>query len=253
MHCDGWLRALLLGILALMLGGCIAGGDIRQPVPTFMVSAPQPAQRLVVVLPGRGDSLASLQRSGVAQAIRAAWPDTDVELTGLSMPFYRQGHATRRLHDEVMVPALRRGYRQVWLVGISLGGLGALLYDQRYPGQIDGMLLLSPYLGEHPMVQEIRAAGGLARWNPGPVKPVGPATFQRELWRYLQHWQDDPTRARSVWLAYGDKERFRAPIELMSPMLPPGHVLMRPGHHNWHLWRPALKLLLQRAAAPAAR
>lgn len=246
------LRSLLRGlpwVLATAATGCAAGGDITRPVPTTFVAAPQPAHRLVVMLPGRGDSLRSLGDRRVAQLIQQHWPDADVILTGLSMPFYRQGRATQRLHDEVIVPARRPGYRQVWLAGISLGGMGALLYDQQYPDTIDGMLLLSPYLGEDAIQREIRQAGGLAAWQPGPAQVLGPQTFQRELWRYLKSWPALPQRTDSVWLAYGADEPFRQPIELMSPLLAPDHVIMLPGKHNWKFWSQALPALLDRVSA----
>ena len=60
---------------------------IRSPNGSATYAAAQLAQRLVVVLPGRGDDLASLQRKQVAQTIQRAWPDAYVILTGLSMPF----------------------------------------------------------------------------------------------------------------------------------------------------------------------
>lgn len=241
------LRIVPLVLLALLLGACAAGGDVTRPIPQTFVPAPQPAHRLVVMLPGRGDDLASLQRRGVAQAIQSAWPDADVVLTGLTMPFYRQGRAPQRLHDEVIEPAHARSHQPVWIAGISLGGLGALLYEHDYPDQVDGMLLLSPYLGEEAIHDEIRAAGGLASWNPGPAQAMGPDTFQRELWRTVKGWSDDPARVRSVWLAYGESEPFRVPIELMSGQLPADHVLMLPGRHDWDLWNPALRALLQKA------
>ena len=245
--------AAVLAALVVLLAGCAAGGDVTRPIPTAVVGAQQPAHRLVVMLPGRGDDLASLQGKGIAKTIQTAWPDADVILTGLTMPWYRQGFATRRLHDEIIEPARRAGHREVWIVGISLGGLGALLYDHDYPGEVDGMLLLSPYLGDDAIHHEIRDAGGLAAWTPGPVQPMGPDTFQRELWRSLQHWSNDPARTHSVWLAYGDSEPFRTPIELMSPLLPSDHVVMLPGHHDWTLWTPAAEALLQRAAATPTR
>ena len=108
----------LVALLALWLGGCAAGGDPRKPIPTTLIPAPAPATRLVVLLPGRGDSLDSLTRTGVAQVIQQQWPDADVLLTGLTMPYYRQDQAIPRLHDEIMTPARGR-YRQVWLAGIS--------------------------------------------------------------------------------------------------------------------------------------
>ena len=242
-----WRRCWQVGLLLLALGSlgaCAAGGDVTRPIPTQLIHAPQPARRVVVMLPGRGDDLAGLQRQHVAQLIQQAWPDADVILTGLTMPWYRAGLATVRLHDEVIAPLEAHGHGQVWLAGISLGGFGALLYDQAYPDQVHGILLLSSYLGEAAIQREIRAAGGLAAWQPGPAQPIGPRTFQRELWRYLKHWSTDPARTQTVWLAYGASERFRDAIELMSPSLPAGHVFMLPGHHNWTLWQPALRKLL---------
>jgi pimeloyl-ACP methyl ester carboxylesterase len=247
-------------LIALLLAACSAGGDVTRPIPVLSLPAAQAAHRLVVVLPGRADDLESLARRGIAQAIQRQWPDADVVLTGLTMPFYRQGRAAERLREEVLAPARTRHYDEVWLVGISLGGLGALLYDRAHPGDIDGLLLLSPYLGDPPLYREIQAAGGLAHWQPGPVRPMSGATFQRELWRSIQRWSSDPGRAGSVWVAYGDKERFRDRIGLLATLLPPDHAISLHGHHNWTLWHPALQALLQRASqrkvppeAPIAR
>ena len=242
------LVPLLLACL-LALAGCAANGDVTRPVPTTFVAAPQPAHRLVVMLPGRGDSLQSLTDNGIARIIQQSWPDADVLLTGLTMPFYQQGGVAKRLHDEVIEPARRPAYRQVWLAGISLGGLGALMYDRAYPDEIDGLLLLSPYLGENAIHEQIRQAGGLAGWQSGPPQTLGPGTFQQELWRSLKGWSQRPQRTQSTWLAYGDKERFRESIELMSPLLPAYHVVMLPGKHNWKLWKPAMRALLERAGS----
>ncbi len=242
-----WMHRCLITISFALVTGCAAGGDVTKPIPTQFVAAPKQAQRVVVMLPGRGDDLGGLQKRSTAQIIQTEWPDADVVLTGLTMPYYLGGVATRRLHDEVIAPLKHRGYRQIWLAGISLGGMGALEYDHDYPGEIDGMLLLSPYLGKDDVQREIRDAGGLAAWNPGPEKPVGPETFTRELWRSLQRWSNDPARRQSVWLAYGENEPLRVPIEMMSPQLPASHVIMLPGHHDWKLWEPAMKQLLRAA------
>ncbi|GAB3037301.1 hypothetical protein GCM10027285_21140 [Oleiagrimonas citrea] len=242
------LYALAATLTFLLMGGCTAGGDITRPIPTAYYPAPHATQRVVVMLPGRGDDLASLEKRHAAALIQAQWPDADVILTGLTMPFYRQGHAPQRLHDEVIEPLLEaHPKRPVWLLGISLGGMGALLYDRRYPEQAAGLLLLSPYLGDRPIHREIRAAGGLESWRPGPAEPMTEATFQRELWRYLHGWADTPHRTRTVWITYGANERFRKPITLLKPVLPQGHLLERPGYHNWNLWKPAIAPLLQRA------
>lgn len=232
---------LLLG----MLLGCYPKGDPSRPIPTTLVAAPQKAQRLVVVLPGRGDDLGGLSSSGIAQAVQSAWPDADVVLTGLALGYYMQGQAERRLHDEVIAPARKRGYEEVWLVGASLGGMGALMYDRAHPNEVDGIVLMAPYLGEKPLLHEIAAAGGIAEWKPRPAPAVVDAdNFQYELWRHLQTWSRHPDKAKNVWLAYGDRDRLREAMPLLVPLLRKEQVLVRDGGHAWSVWSPATNDIL---------
>jgi hypothetical protein len=228
-----------------MLLGCFPRGDPAKPIPTAFIAAPQKAQRLVVVLPGRADDLDGLRRSGIAQAVQSAWPDADVVLTGLALGYYMEGQAELRLHDEVIAPARRRGYGQIWLVGASLGGMGAMLHERAYPDQVTGMVLLAPYLGEQPVQSSIAAAGGIAAWQP-PPKPavIDRGNYQEELWRDVQAWSRDAAAARKVWLAYGRKDRFGEAMTLVVPVLPPGHVLVREGGHDWEVWSPVTREIL---------
>lgn len=244
-------RALKLVPLTLILpwlASCAAGGDITKPVPSAFYPAPLKAERTVVMLPGIADDLAALQKRQVAALIQKSWPHADVVLAGLTLPFYKQGRAAQRLHDEV-IARYRKKQQPLWLAGISLGGMGVLLYDRQYPGDAAGMLLMSPYLGDDAIHQQIRAAGGLAQWNPGPEQSINADNFQHELWRYLKHWRDRPQRTDTVWLAYGADEPFRKPIEMITPMLRPDHVIMLPGKHDWDLWSRAFPALLQRAGS----
>lgn len=243
-------HALLVGALGL-LSACYPIGNATIPIPTAFIAAPQPAHRLVVFLPGRGDDLAGLKKSGIAQIIQREWPDADVELAGLTMAYYTSGQSTRRLHDEVLAPALKHGYREIWLAGTSLGGMGALTYDRDYPGEIYGMLLMAPYLGDGSIAKEVVKAGGLAHWNPGPAETVSPNNWQRELWRYLQGWTSDSGSVRHVWLAYGDHDSLRPAIELVSPSLRSTHVFVLPGGHSWDVWKVAMPLMLKGAAVEA--
>lgn len=244
-----WRWSGLLLSLGMLLG-CFPKGDPDKPIPTALVPAAQQAQRLVVVLPGRGDDLAGLQRTGMAEAIQAAWPDADVVLTGLALGYYMQGQAPQRLHAEVIEPARARGYREIWLAGASLGGMGALMYDRSYPGEADGLILLAPYLGDAPLLREIAAAGGAARWDAGPAAAqVDVDNFQRELWRHVQGWARDPAKARNVWMAYGDRDRLREADAMLAPVLPPAQTLVRPGGHDWTVWRAATGEILTRIDA----
>ncbi|HSM10628.1 MAG TPA: alpha/beta hydrolase-fold protein [Lysobacter sp.] len=238
----------LLAAMGMVLAACTARGDVSRPIPTALILAPQAAQRLVVVLPGRADDLDMLQRGGIAEAVHQHWPDADVLLAELTMPYYLQGTAPQRLHDEVIAPARRRGYREVWLSGASMGGMGSVMYDRSYPGEVDGIILLAPYLGDRPILREIAEAGGVERWDPGPPQAIGQDNWQHEMWRHLQTWADSPDRTRNVWLAYGERDRLRSAMPLLVPLLPPEQVLVRPGGHAWRVWSPALGEVLQAAS-----
>ena len=56
-------------------------------------------------------------------------------------------------------PALARGVTTIWLAGISLGGFGALRYAEAHREIVEGLLLLSPFLGSRGLIAEVAAAG----------------------------------------------------------------------------------------------
>lgn len=75
----------------------------------------------------------------------------------------------------------RPGHDHVWVLGVSMGGLGALHYTQQHPDRVDGVIALAPYLGRRRLVAEIRDAGGLARWTPDPPAPLVAVPFPKAL------------------------------------------------------------------------
>jgi hypothetical protein len=228
-------------VLLLTLAGCLPASDPGKAIPTLLI-------------PGRADDLDAMRRSGMPEAIHAAWPDADVLLAEVTLGYYMQGRAAERLHDEVIAPARERGgYREVWLAGASMGGMGVLMYDQRYPGEMDGLVLLAPYLGDAKLLREIGDAGGVAQWDAGPQQTMDPDNWQRELWRHIQRWSRNPEEASRVWLAYGDRDRLRKAMPLLITALPQDHVLMRKGGHTWTVWSPATGEVLQQADAKRDR
>ena len=250
------MRFPLIAALALLLtlGGCLPASDPGKPVPTLLIPAQQPAQRLVVVLPGRADNLGALRRSGMPEAIQAAWPDADVLLAELTLGYYMQGRAPERLHAEVIAPARARGgYREIWLAGASMGGMGVLMYDRLHPGEMDGLVLLAPYLGDAKQLREIGDAGGVAQWQAGDPQTTDPDAWQRVLWQHIQRLSQNPKQARRVWLAYGDRDRLREAMPLLIPALPQDQVLVREGGHTWAVWSPAMGEVLRQVDAKRNR
>jgi pimeloyl-ACP methyl ester carboxylesterase len=235
------IRALLASVLYVALGGCFGFPPPSDPIPVREVRASSGShQRLVVVMPGRGDDLAMLEKSGIAAAIQRADPSADVLLVEATMSYYMDGKLVPRMHDQVIEPARQRGYREIWLAGASMGGFGVLMYEHEYPRELAGLVLMAPYMGSGSLQKEIREAGGLAPWDPGPKPPaLTRDNVSREQWRVVKSWLTDTDRAQKVWLICGQSDRLRGAADIIATALPPDHSLRPEGGHRWTVWSPA--------------
>lgn len=234
---------------ALLLAGCTFLERPAAVIPTEVVRG-NGGKTLVVVLPGLGDNLRGLKNSGIAAAIHQAMPGADVQLVGLTLTYYSEGRAVQRLHDEVIAPAQQKGYRDIYLTGASMGGMGVLMYEREHPGVARGLILLAPYMGEQELIAEIMSAGGLEKWNPGPVPAqLNRDNVPREEWRLLQSWLRNGDRARDVWLVCGRSDRFHEPAQLVAAVLPREQYIALDGGHAWTVWNAGAREVFGRIAS----
>lgn len=247
-------RAFTVALLAAapILSGCFAIGDSRQPIETLAVGAPRPAaeRTLFIVLPGFGVDAREMLERGVATTVHASWPETDVLLTSATFAYYRDGRLLGRLHEEIVLRARREGYRRIWLAGASMGGMGALMYEREHPGELVGVVLFAPFLGENKLLREIRAAGGVRSWDPGPLpSEMNGDNYQRQVWKMVKEWSARPELARRVWLACGTEDSLIDGARLLAQQLPEGRFLEHPGGHTWSAWLGAAQVVLPRVRA----
>jgi pimeloyl-ACP methyl ester carboxylesterase len=146
-----------------------------------------------------------------------------------------------RLREDVIIPAKEQGYRDIWLIGVSLGGVGALLYDTTYPGEVTGVLALAPYLGSEAVVQKIRTAGGVERWQSSRKMHDEPdsdseAQFTALIWSRLKVYEDRKRTIGRVYLGFGNQDRFNTTDSIFGDMLPAGQVFTAKGGHDWSTW-----------------
>ncbi|MDB5966343.1 MAG: esterase [Polaromonas sp.] len=195
------------------------------------------ADTLLVFLPGRYSNIDEFVREGFVSAVRDRRVAVDTMLVDAHMGYYSNGTVLDRLEADVFEPARAAGYRSVWLVGVSLGGLGTVLHEEAMPGRIAGMVLLAPYLGERQALQEIEAAGGLRAWK-APAGPLPRDPMEPRIWRWLQAGASAPVPALPpIYLGYGTEDRFLYSHRLLAAALPPGRVFTTPGGHDWPQWR----------------
>jgi pimeloyl-ACP methyl ester carboxylesterase len=235
---------LISGMLSLLcLTSCLPASKV--PIDTVSFQGSQPAQHetLVVFLPGRGSSVRSFEEEGLVQALHRKSPGIDMIGVEAHLGYYQDRTILKRLREDVIVPAQKLGYRQVWLVGISMGGLGAILYDTAYPGDVTGICVMAPYLGEGSVLEEIRRAGGLTRWQPDAAG----ADPDREIWRQLKAYAAREKSAGRVYLGFGTGDRFAVTNRFFGDLLPAGQVMTAAGGHDWPTWRTLWDLTLERS------
>ena len=239
----------LLCLLASFLCGCFGFPPPTDPIPVRdLRSSAGDHKRLVIVMPGRGDDLGALEKSGIATAVQRAMPDADVLLVEATIAYYMDGNLVQRLHEQVIRTARERGYREIWLSGASMGGLGVLMYEHDHPGELTGLVLMAPYMGPGSLQREIRNAGGLAAWDPGPKPPaMDRDNVAREQWRVVQSWLTNTDRAQQIWLICGQDDRLRNAADIVATALPADRVLRPEGGHRWTVWSPAAGEALARA------
>jgi pimeloyl-ACP methyl ester carboxylesterase len=230
------MRRILIPLAAVGLAACAPIGDSSVPIASEIIRAPQPSavRTLVIVLPGRHDEGRGENERGMARAIQEAWPRADVLLASATFAYYRDGKLVERLHEDIVAPAQRDGYRRIWLAGASMGGMGAMLYDRAHPDTLAGVVLFAPFLGDKALLEEIRSAGGVQQWNPGPLpSQVDARNYQRQIWKHIR---EHPALAGRVWLACGSDDFLLSGARLLATTLPDGRFVEMPGGHDWRTW-----------------
>lgn len=229
------VAGFVLACLFFLSGGCTHLSPTKEPIPTvaYPFDPHTRSETLVVFLPGRGGSMDDFSRHGFIGQMRAAGITADAVAVDAHLGYYYRRSILVRLEQDVLKPAREQGYRHIVVVGISLGGLGAVLSTRDLPQYVDAVVLIAPYLGKRTeLFDQIRRAGGPAAWAAG--RPARSGEVDDELWTFLGQ------RAGALpptYLCVGTDDYLRAGQSLLSELLPASHVVALPGAHNWKTWQ----------------
>ena len=145
------LAYLVLATCSTVLCAC---GFLPQPhtvpMPTLQdrQSSATRAKRLIVMLPGIYDKASEFVSEGFVADLRERGIDADVLMPEAHYGYYEARDVDVRLEEDVFAPARTQGYKEIWIVGVSLGGLGSLLYSAEHPETVKGILLIAPFPGQ---------------------------------------------------------------------------------------------------------
>jgi pimeloyl-ACP methyl ester carboxylesterase len=227
--------------------GKLLGRRISQPDPSkplavewHLAKTGEHGRRLFIFLPGRRDRASDFGRRGFIASAQGSIPGLDCVAVDATIGYYLDGSIADRLQREIVGPALTLGYREIWLVGVSMGGLGAFFHERAYPEKVRGLILLAPFLGDDlELFAEIDVAGGAVRWarsQPAATAKRNKEEFQRELWRFLGRLRFDHPVKPEIWLSYGTRDRLLPGIERLTSLISPECIVRLPGGHTWEVW-----------------
>jgi len=207
----------------------------------------------MVFLPGGGDDERSFVRHDFVAEVARRHYSIDMVATDATLGYYARGVFSDRLARDVVRRRVARGYKELWLVGNSLGGFGSLLYSRQREGEVTGVFALAPYLGgDRDVFRAIRSAGGLRHWHAPAKAPINEHNLTPELWRWLQAIALVREHGPDLYLGYGDHDPLTARSSmLLAAALPRDHVFVTAGGHNWTTWRTLFSEFLDRG--PLAR
>jgi pimeloyl-ACP methyl ester carboxylesterase len=253
---EGALRApygiplLFLTTVQVLSASCALHRPATVPVPTIEhANRPEGrASTLIVFLPGSKSRAEDFDHERFPDMARERGVDADLVEIDLHLGYYLDGTSSTRLWEDVVSPARAAGYERIWIVGISLGGSGAIAFAREHPDAVAGLVLLSPYLGPPQVGETIRAAGGLAAWTPDPQTAAGSfESFVVENWRFLKQAAPGGGGGRpAVYLGYGRDEPMVPSLDLLAAALPADRVFCDQGGHRWKTWRALWEEILAR-------
>jgi pimeloyl-ACP methyl ester carboxylesterase len=219
----------------------------RTPTISYPKTSSEHQTVLAVFLPGRGGTRYDLEHYGLLDTLRASGLPVDVIGVHAPMRVYIDRSFHRRVQEDVLKPAADSGYRRIWFIGNSMGGLGTLLYAMKHPAErFEGIVLLGPFLGDKPILGEIDSAGGLLSWSP---RDTITDNYQRDLWQYLKRCVTDTTGSfPQLYLCAGTDDGLHRGQQLLATALPADHVFWAPGGHEWDAWRPSFAAFVKYAA-----
>ncbi len=237
-HLTSWIS--IAGLLELFLFGSVllfsgCGHFAGQPLEVLSyVGHSTSHKNLFVFVRGLGGSNRTFAEEGMVEATWQRGIDFDMVAPNSHFAYYSERTLINRLRQDVILPARNKGYKKIWLVGPSMGGLGSLLYVLEHPEDIDGIYLISPFLGDDEIINEINDQGGLGNWQPGAYSRD--EDWQRMLW----HWiKTDVARQTTppIYLGYGIDDMYVNAQRLLATVLPESHISQRDGGHDYETFK----------------
>ena len=220
------MRLFIMVVCVLFLAGCVRSG--KAPLEVRFDGPVEEAEHMVIFLPGLGSNVHQFFEKEFPQTAAKGerYADSSFLAAGTHLGYYRDRTLPNRFRQDVLevFPDRRRT-----LVGISLGGMGATGLARFFPGEVEEIVLIAPFLGKGKLVE---------RYRSGDLEPR-PDDSDRDRF-LLQNWAwliSNPEGVK-ISLLFGEQDRLSEAHRLLVEQAPHICVVRQPGKHRWKTWIP---------------
>lgn len=200
-------------------------------------------RRLVFFFPGINDSAGNF--ASIFPEVTQNYPvKYDLVSINATKEYYRNRTLLRRLDEDVMHDSLFEKYDETWIIANSMGTVGTILYAATHRAvNIDGIVLLGPFISRRSIQRKIERAGGLLEWENAVPESSEWEVF---IWNYLKECVVDSSMAE-LWLSYGTEEGFVTPgAVILGNTLPKQQLsVIEKGEHDWPTWIESLHIFFR--------
>jgi pimeloyl-ACP methyl ester carboxylesterase len=217
--------SVLILAIVLLVSNCVFLKPASTPIPSKYYNYSDSNSTLVLLLPGFGDSPTSFIKHGTVEQIMACRPNSNILGVDSHFAYFRNSTLVERLHEDIIKPAKDADMQKIWLMGVSMGGLGSLLYQQQFPDEIEAVVVMAPYIGEWDELTAYRTGQENSR------ESINPKFIK--LWDGLTNISlNNP----AITLAFGENDKAHKQLRWFANLLDESKVVRAPGGHSWTVW-----------------
>lgn len=226
-------RSFLIYGFTLFISSCSFNLDVNKPINLLWDKLEGKNDSLIILLPGVYDTAETFKDEQFFTIARKAGIKADMVAANIHLWHLVQEMMIERIEKDIFRQIKNKGYKNIWFVGISLGGLNSLLFYQKYTREVCGVVVVSPYIADKGLIKELKQAGGIKNWQPDVIE--NKKTIEKRLlllWVWLQQ-QDIKNNLNQVFLGYGKQDRYIESIKLFENILDKKNVIKVEGEHDW--------------------
>lgn len=235
-------KTLSVCLLSLIISSCSLFVDVNEPLHLLWDKNGKRTENLIIFLPGLYDSQDKFKKELFFKVAREADIEADLVAVNISVMHLSKKMLSERINKDVLEHIKNDGYKNIWMVGVSIGGLNSLIYLKNHEENICGVVLLAPYLGDERLARDMKTAGGIKNWVPiaGKMKDAVDEEVEA-LWL----WLANKKHLSNVYLGYGKQDNLVAGSLTLETLLNKKNVIAIDGGHDWEtgrkIWEKQLK------------